>query len=60
MSIEKYEVETDKETIEYVKKKAEFFIKHGIRKRNTEFEAYMSDTIFLINTKTGEVKRRVN
>jgi len=60
MSIEKYEVETDKETIEYVKKKAEFFIKHGIRKRNTEFEVYTPDTTFLINTKTGEVKRRVN
>lgn len=51
---------TDKKTIEYVKKKAEFFIKHGIRKRNTEFEVYTPDTTFLINTKTGEVKRRVN
>lgn len=59
MSVDKFEVVTDKDIIAYVKKKADFMIMHKVRKCGDSFPVYTSSDMYIIDTKTGEVKRRL-
>lgn len=58
--MERFVVETDENTKKHVIKKAKFFIKERIRKRGEEFEIYMPNGMFIVNTKDWTVKRRVD
>lgn len=58
--MDRFVVETDENMKEHVIKKAKFFIREHVRKRGEEFEVYMPDGMFIVNTKDWTVKRRVD